>query len=334
MGLISRVSSRTYRNFSNFSYFCSNTKTIMKFLSLFALVGLTLAGDYEKEDGVLVLTNDNFADAVAEFDFLLAEFYAPWCGHCKSLAPEYAKAAQKLADQENVALAKIDATVESDLAKKYGVRGYPTLKWFKKDPENAMEYGGGRKEPEIVSWINKKTGPAALDLADVDAANKFKSDNEVNVIGYFPEGSDSADFIAAAEKIDDVPFAITANADVAKELDRLKVVSLCSKLLMKDSTSTLKVIWSLLLKKTCWLMLLNFLIKPLLRSSVATSKNTSSSSPLPPAPTTKNNTVPSPPLPKPTKVKLSSSLSTVTNPITAESWNSLVLKKKTVPPSE
>jgi len=191
----------------------------MKFLSLFALVGLTLAGDYEKEDGVLVLTNDNFADAVAEFDYVLAEFYAPWCGHCKSLAPEYAKAAQKLADQENIALAKIDATVESDLAKKYGVRGYPTLKWFKKDPENAMEYGGGRKEPEIVSWINKKTGPAALDLADVDAANKFKSDNEVNVIGYFPEGSDSADFIAAAEKIDDVPFAITANADVAKELD-------------------------------------------------------------------------------------------------------------------
>jgi len=191
----------------------------MKFLSLFALVGLTLAGDYEKEDGVLVLTNDNFAEAVAEFDYLLAEFYAPWCGHCKSLAPEYAKAAQKLAGQENIALAKIDATVEADIAKKYGVRGYPTLKWFKKDPENAMEYGGGRKEPEIVSWINKKTGPSALNLDDVEAANKFKSDNEVNVIGYFPEGSDSAAFIAAADSIDDVPFGITSNADVAKELD-------------------------------------------------------------------------------------------------------------------
>merc|ERR1712048_683127 len=219
MGLISRVSSRTYRNFSNFSYFCSNTKTIMKFLSLFALVGLTLAGDYEKEDGVLVLTNDNFADAVAEFDYVLAEFYAPWCGHCKSLAPEYAKAAQKLADQENIALAKIDATVESDLAKKYGVRGYPTLKWFKKDPENAMEYGGGRKEPEIVSWINKKTGPPAKSLDDVEAANKFKSEADVVVVGYFPEGSDSAAFIAAADAVDDIPFGITNNADVAKELD-------------------------------------------------------------------------------------------------------------------
>jgi len=191
----------------------------MKFASLFALFGLTLAGDYEKEDGVLVLTNDNFAEAVAEFDYLLAEFYAPWCGHCKTLAPEYAQAAQKLGDQANIALAKIDATVEADIAKKYGVRGYPTLKWFKKDPENAMEYGGGRKAPEIVSWISKKTGPAALNLEDVDAANKFKSDNEVNVIGYFPEGSDSAAFMAAADSVDDVPFAITSNADVAKELD-------------------------------------------------------------------------------------------------------------------
>jgi len=175
--------------------------------------------DFEKEEGVLVLGQDSFDDALAHYDYVLAEFYAPWCGHCKSLAPEYAKAAGNLAEHENIALAKIDATVHGDLAKKYGVRGYPTLKWFKKDPENAMEYGGGRKEPEIVSWILKKTGPPAASLADVDAANKFKSDNEVCVIGYFPEGSDSADFIAAAESTDDVQFGITDNADVAKELD-------------------------------------------------------------------------------------------------------------------
>merc|ERR1712076_353261 len=205
MGLISRVSSRTYRNMRL-------TTTLIASFAAFA------AAEYEKEDGVLVLGDSDFAAAVADHDYLLAEFYAPWCGHCKSLAPEYAKAAKALADLEGVALAKIDATIHSEVAKKYGVRGYPTLKWFKKDPENALEYGGGRKEAEIVSWIKKKTGPPAIEIADVEAATKLKADNEVVVVGYFAEASKD-DFIAVADKFDDVPFAFTSNADVAKELD-------------------------------------------------------------------------------------------------------------------
>merc|ERR1711881_483261 len=108
---------------------------------------------------VLVLGNDDFDAAVKAHDFLLAEFYAPWCGHCKALAPEYVKAAAALAEHENIAVAKIDATVHGELAQKYGVKGYPTLKWFKGDPENALEYSGGRQEPEISNWILKKSGP-------------------------------------------------------------------------------------------------------------------------------------------------------------------------------
>jgi protein disulfide-isomerase A1 len=188
-------------------------------LGLFALISAAAAAEFEKEDGVLVLGESTFDDAVKQYDYLLAEFYAPWCGHCKSLAPEYAKAAKKLADKENIALAKIDATEHGELAKRFGVRGYPTLKWFKKDPENALEYGGGRKEPEIVSWIEKKTGPSASPLDNVESAQKFKDDNEVCVVGYFPEGSDSATFIAAADSIDDVPFGITADEAVAKEFE-------------------------------------------------------------------------------------------------------------------
>ena len=78
-------------------------------------------------DQVLILTSENFTEVVGASDLMLVEFYAPWCGHCKRLAPDYSKAAKDL-KEHGIPLAKVDATEETDVAQKYGVTGYPTLK--------------------------------------------------------------------------------------------------------------------------------------------------------------------------------------------------------------
>lgn len=100
------------------------------------------------------------------------------------MAPEYAKAAKKLEEAKSpIKLGKVDATVETQLAEKHGVRGYPTLKFYRKG--TPIEYTGGRQADDIVNWLNKKTGPPAKDLPTVDEAKEFIEAHNVAIVGFF-----------------------------------------------------------------------------------------------------------------------------------------------------
>jgi len=190
----------------------------MKILFIASVILAAAQAEIKKEEGVLVLTVDNFQEVIDGNEFVLVEFYAPWCGHCKALTPEYAKAAGALAEKDSpIKLAKVDATEESSLAEKFEVRGYPTLKFFKNG--KPMDYGGGRTADTIVSWVEKKTGPAAKALAGAEDAKAFVEGKDVAVIGCFKEETTvgAKAFLAAASSMDDVSFGITGDEAVCSE---------------------------------------------------------------------------------------------------------------------
>mmetsp|Transcript_17722 Transcript_17722/g.12650 ORF Transcript_17722/g.12650 Transcript_17722/m.12650 type:complete len:281 (+) Transcript_17722:98-940(+) len=127
------------------------------------------------EDGVIVLTDDNFEEELAKYSSLLVEFYAPWCGHCKKLAPEYSAAAKELAERDPpMYLAKIDATANKKQAGKHAVRGYPSL-FFYKNGER-MQYSGGRNKQAIVDWVSKRAGPASTEVTCSELKEKASKD--------------------------------------------------------------------------------------------------------------------------------------------------------------
>ncbi|XP_050301421.1 protein disulfide-isomerase [Anthonomus grandis grandis] len=197
----------------------------MRFFEIFSLFfvlgAFSLAEEEIKsEEGVLVLTKDNFEQATTENEFILVEFYAPWCGHCKALAPEYEKAAQTLKEKESaIKLGKVDATEQNELAEKFGIRGYPTLKFFRNG--SPIDYSGGRQADDIVNWLLKKTGPPATALPTVEDAKKFLEEPNVAVVGFFKDqsGDLAKAFLAVASGIDDIPFAITDSDDVFNQYE-------------------------------------------------------------------------------------------------------------------
>ena len=98
---------------------------------------------------------------------VFVEFYAPWCGHCKKLLPELEEAAKQLRKSPGVKIAKMDAdrAENKGIAKRFGVKGFPSLKVFKRGKLFA-DYGrGGRTSRHIVSYLRRLQTPAVVALA-------------------------------------------------------------------------------------------------------------------------------------------------------------------------
>ena len=190
----------------------SNKKLILLSICLLAIsFSPVKSAEPEVEDDVLVLTEENFDEVLQKHPHILVEFYAPWCGHCKKLAPEYSAAAAVL-KADNIPLGKVDATVHSTLGSRFAVQGYPTLKFFVNGKD--QEYNGGRTKNDIISWIRKKTGPVSKELSTVDEVESFINSNDAVVVHFGTEGLEH--FSELAKTVDDAHFAYCSTDECTK----------------------------------------------------------------------------------------------------------------------
>jgi protein disulfide-isomerase A6 len=148
---------------------------------------------------VSTLTTDNFDDFVGGDKAALVEFYAPWCGHCKSLAPKYEKLGQIFAGESEVVIAKVDATEDGELAEKFGVQGYPTLKFFPAHSNEPEDYSEAREVDALVNFINTKVGTLrAADGSLLPAAGRVSALDTVLSEANFVVDADVIDKLKAA----------------------------------------------------------------------------------------------------------------------------------------
>jgi len=124
-----------------------------------AFIALVTLAAFAAASNVVDLTPDNFDSIVDGSKSVFVDFFAPWCGHCKNLEPEYEQVGEAFAGSKDVVIAKVDADSHRELGSRFGVQGFPTLKFFSKgNAANPEAYDGGRTADDIVGFINGKTG--------------------------------------------------------------------------------------------------------------------------------------------------------------------------------
>lgn len=166
------------------------------FLALAAALATLSAANAE----VHLLNDNNFEAFVKSQDYSLVKFFAPWCGHCKNLAPAYVAASDKLAPKYKIA--EVDCTAEDSkaLCEKQGVRGYPTLKGFSPDL-SSVEYEDARSEDAIVAHVLAATSPAVTFITTADELKEFKAGpQDLKLVINTAQDSDVAKVIQHAAK--------------------------------------------------------------------------------------------------------------------------------------
>ncbi|KAG6593227.1 Protein disulfide isomerase-like 2-2, partial [Cucurbita argyrosperma subsp. sororia] len=199
----------------------------------FAFAALALILSSAVADDVVVLTEDNFEKEVGQDRGALVEFYAPWCGHCKKLAPEYEKLGSSFKKAKSVLIGKVDCDEHKGVCSKYGVSGYPTIQWFPKGSLEPKKYEGERTAEDLAEFVNSEAGtnvkiasiPSSVVVLSPDNFNEIVLDANKDVLveyyapwcGHCKSLAPIYEKVATAFKLEDG--VVIANLDADKYRD-------------------------------------------------------------------------------------------------------------------
>lgn len=187
---------------------------------LLSAMGVGIEGQVYRppiENSVTHLSSDTFADIVGDItqseQTIIVEFFAPWCGHCKKLAPVWSQFAGEIAidpeQNSTIKVAQVDCPANRAICDKHGVEGFPTIKYYNKDtPPLGTTYEGQRQSVEqlldFASTLRPRCSHSRMDLC---------SESELGIIEGYLE-------LSAQERKDLIDSAEEAIKKVVDEFDK------------------------------------------------------------------------------------------------------------------
>lgn len=153
------------------------------FFGFILLLGSVSAEKLSYDEGVLILTDENHDLALSLLGTVLIDFYTTTCEHCKTLEPEYVKAAKQMHVQKHsVTFAKIDVDKNPESAKKYNLMGYPSIFLIK--DRRLYDYRGNLTKDSIMDWVKVALKPSYFNVTTVEDVEKYKENSTVLAVFY------------------------------------------------------------------------------------------------------------------------------------------------------
>ena len=120
------------------------------------------------------LTAESFDAALKSGKNVFVKFFAPWCGHCKRMKPDWDELMTEFGDSKSVVVAEVDCTVEEGLCGEIGIQGYPTLKYWNAgaSKDNANDYQSGRELDALRTFVTDNLQKLCSVADPVDCSDK------------------------------------------------------------------------------------------------------------------------------------------------------------------